>query len=198
MILFLRSSDQKNVRVSSPTHAISSPVNCLKSDEYEGYPGSIQPFWISREAVAWSWCNLAASQRRLYCSTVNSHYPVGLVSRQWDAVDWACVRVTVAFRMTERADQLHHDNAPAHSTALVQAFFFWQSITSPRSVSSPPAQIWLPATSGFFPKLKSPLKGGDVWIRRSRSTQARSTASHCPLTSPTREWLFKDAQQGLL
>jgi len=26
--------------------------------------------------------------------------------------------------MTERTDQLHHDNAPAHSTALVQAFFF--------------------------------------------------------------------------
>jgi transposase len=24
--------------------------------------------------------------------------------------------------MTERADQLHHDNAPAHSAALVQAF----------------------------------------------------------------------------
>jgi hypothetical protein len=24
--------------------------------------------------------------------------------------------------MTERADQLHHDNAPVHSTALVQAF----------------------------------------------------------------------------
>ena len=25
--------------------------------------------------------------------------------------------------MTERADQLHHYNVPAHSTALVQAFF---------------------------------------------------------------------------
>jgi len=25
----------------------------------------------------------------------------------------------------------------------------WQSITSPRSVSHPTAQIWLPATSGF-------------------------------------------------
>jgi len=25
--------------------------------------------------------------------------------------------------MTERADKLHHDNAPAHSTALVHAFF---------------------------------------------------------------------------
>ena len=32
--------------------------------------------------------------------------------------------VTVAFPMTEQADQLHHDNAPFHSTALVQAFFF--------------------------------------------------------------------------
>jgi len=31
--------------------------------------------------------------------------------------------VTVAFTMTERADQLHHDNAPAHSTSLVQALF---------------------------------------------------------------------------
>jgi len=36
---------------------------------------------------------------------------------------------------------------PAHSIALVQAF--WQIITSPMSVSSPTAQIWLPATSGF-------------------------------------------------
>ena len=25
--------------------------------------------------------------------------------------------------LTERADMLHHDNAPAHSTALMQAFF---------------------------------------------------------------------------
>jgi len=31
--------------------------------------------------------------------------------------------VTVAFTMTERADQLHPDGAPAHSTALVQDFF---------------------------------------------------------------------------
>jgi hypothetical protein len=31
--------------------------------------------------------------------------------------------VTVAFKMTKRADQLHHDNVPAHSTGLVQAFF---------------------------------------------------------------------------
>ena len=58
---------------------------------YEGSPESIQPFWISREPVAWPWCNLAAGQRRSYCLSVNSHASVGLVSRQWDAVDWACV-----------------------------------------------------------------------------------------------------------
>ena len=46
---------------------------------------------MSRESVAWPWCNLAASQRRPYCSSVNCHFPVGLVSRQWDVVDWACV-----------------------------------------------------------------------------------------------------------
>ena len=41
----------------------------------------------------WPWCNLAASQRRPYCAFVNSHSPMGLVSRQWDTVDWACVIV---------------------------------------------------------------------------------------------------------
>ena len=30
--------------------------------------------------------------------------------------------VTVAFTTTEQAAQFHHDNAPGHSTALVQAF----------------------------------------------------------------------------
>jgi len=58
---------------------------------YEGCLESIQPFWISWEPVPWPWCNLAASQRRPYCASVNSRSPVGLVSRQWDAVDWACV-----------------------------------------------------------------------------------------------------------
>jgi len=59
--------------------------------EYEGCPESIRPFWISREPVAWPWCNLAASQRRPYCASVNIHSPVRLISQQWDAVDWACV-----------------------------------------------------------------------------------------------------------
>jgi len=58
---------------------------------YEGVQESIQPFWISREPVAWPWCNLVANQKRPYCAVVNSHSPVGLVIRQWDAVDRACV-----------------------------------------------------------------------------------------------------------
>jgi hypothetical protein len=48
--------------------------------------------------------------------------------------------VTVAFTMTELTDHLHHDNAPAHSTALVQHRFG-------------SLDFWL------FPKLKPPLKG---------------------------------------
>ena len=58
---------------------------------YEDCPECIQPFWISREPVAWSWLNLAAGHRRPYCAFVNSHSLVGLLSRQWDTVDWACV-----------------------------------------------------------------------------------------------------------
>jgi hypothetical protein len=58
---------------------------------YEGCSESIQPFWISLELSAWPWCNLTASQRRPYCSSFNSHSPVGLVRRQWDAVEWDCI-----------------------------------------------------------------------------------------------------------
>ena len=39
--------------------------------------------------------------------------------------------VTVAFVMTERADQLHHDNAPTYSTAVLQAFFFGKAAHHP-------------------------------------------------------------------
>jgi hypothetical protein len=67
--------------------------------------------------------------------------------------------VTVVFTMTERADRLHHDSAPAHSTAVMQAFFFWakhhiiQGCQPPYSPDMAPCDFWL------FPKLKSPLKG---------------------------------------
>ena len=42
---------------------------------------------------------------------------------------------------------LHHDNAPAHSSALVQKFLVKHRIT--QAFQPPRAQIWLPATSDF-------------------------------------------------
>jgi len=128
----------------------------LKADLYEACPKSILPFWISREPVAWPWCNLAAGQKRLHCASVNSHSPVRLVSRQWDAVDWACVLCGVAFTVAERTDPRICINAPAHSTALVQAFLAKQHITQvcqhPYSPDLAPCDFW------FSLKLKSPLK----------------------------------------
>jgi len=64
--------------------------------------------------------------------------------------------VTVAFTITERAEELIYINAPAHSAALVQAFLAKHHITQLCQPSySPhlaPCDFWL------FPELKSPLK----------------------------------------
>ena len=116
--------------------------------EYEACPESIQPFWISREPFVWPWCNLAASDWTPYCAPLNSHSSVGLVSRQWDAVDLACVVCD---------HRIHNDRAIRSVSSRQCAyqfygshvgFFFCQSIASPSSVSPPTAQIWPPVTSG--------------------------------------------------
>jgi hypothetical protein len=120
---------------------------------YEGCSEIIRPIWISREPVAWPWCNLTASHRRPYCATVNNHSPVGLVSRQWDAVDWTCVLCDRHIH-TDRASRSASSRQCPCPFYNSRAGFFWgggeeQSITSPRSVSPPTDQICLPATSGF-------------------------------------------------
>jgi hypothetical protein len=114
-----------------------------------GCPASIRPFWISREPVAWPWCNMAAGHRRPYCASMNSHSPMGLVSRQWDAIDWACV-------LCDR--HVHNDRASrcfitTMRLPILQLSFrlLWQSITSPRSVS--PLQPRFGSLLGF-PKAK--------------------------------------------
>jgi hypothetical protein len=65
--------------------------------------------------------------------------------------------MTVVLKMTDRADQLHHDFAPTHSTALMQASLAKRHITQ---VCQPLYSLAL-ALCGFwlFPKLKSLLKG---------------------------------------
>jgi len=145
---------------SSCNHVISLEDCNIRRDphsSYEGCPESIQPFWLSREPAAWPWYNLAASQRRPYCASVNSHSPVGLVSRQWDAVDWACV-------LCDR--RIHNDRASRSTSSRQCACPFYSShtgfsgkashqpgLSGPNSPDLAPCEFW------FFPKLKSPLKG---------------------------------------
>ena len=163
------------------------------SKEYEGCPESIQPFWTSREPVVWPWCKLAASQRRPYCASVNSHSPVGLVSRQWDAIDWACV-------LCDR--HIHNDRASRSASSRQftcpfyssRAGFFGKASHHP-GLSAPYSPDLAPCELRLFPKAKNrSWKGGDLWMWRSYITQAWSTASHCRLTSPTGDWLFTDTQ----
>jgi hypothetical protein len=64
--------------------------------------------------------------------------------------------ITHAFKTTKPAAQLHQDNAPDHSTALVHHPH--QPISSHPQVHQPPYNLDLaPCDSWLFPKLKSPL-----------------------------------------
>jgi transposase len=83
------------------------------------------------------------------------------------------------FTTTKRADHLHHDNAPARSTALVQAFVAKHHITQvyqpPYSQDLASCGLWL------FPNLKSPLKGK----RFVNATVTQSTSSVNGISLPT-------------
>ena len=86
-----------NIQMFTRTHTVGDieiecEANTARAQQYiRGLFVKYPALWISRKRGAWPWCNLAASQRRHYCAFVNTHSPVGLVSRQWDAVDWACI-----------------------------------------------------------------------------------------------------------
>ena len=151
--------------------AFEGPKLKLNWTIYEGCPESIQPFCISREPTAWTWCNVAASQRRPYCASVNSHSPVGLVSRQWDAVDWACVLF----------DRLIHKSPP-----FQRRFYLWEK---PEFAGS---QMWavggLTDLGDVMLCQKKPVRelyngqahcrdeadllARSLWMRRSHSTQS--------------------------
>jgi len=181
----------------TPTGCLTGSVNRAPnwtSPMYIGCPEIIRRFWVSWQPVAWPWCNLEVSQRRPYCASVNSHFPVGLVSRQWDAVDWTCV-LCDRHMHNNRATS---DNAPAHSTALVQAFFLGGGEHLITQVCQPPYSPNL-ALCDFrlFPKLKSPLKGRRCVNATVTKYRSLVSGSHCRLTSPKGEWLFTNAQYGL-
>jgi len=127
---------------------------------YEVCPESIQPFLISREPVVCPWCNLAAGQRRPYCTSVNSHSPVGLVSRQWDAVDWACV-------LCDR--RIHNDRASRSANLYQRACPFYSSragfyskISHYRGVSAPLQPRFGSLRLLGFPKAKIAVESEEI------------------------------------
>jgi hypothetical protein len=75
------------------------------------------------------WCNLAASHWRPYCASVNNHSPMKLVSWQWDAAEWTCVLCDRHIHNDQTSRSAHHNNVPANSTALMQAFLANYHIT---------------------------------------------------------------------
>ena len=153
-----------------------------------GCPESIRPFWISREPVAWPWRNLAASQRRLYCASVNSHTPVGLVSRQWDAVDWACV-------LCDR--RLHIDRASRSASSRQCTCAFYSSraglfFLAKRHITQVCQHSYSPGLALScllaFTKAKIAVENEENCECDGHTVQqGQSTASHCRLTSPTGE-----------
>ena len=127
---------------------------------YEGCLESIQPFWISREPVSWPWCNLAASQRRPYCAFVNCHSPVGLVSRQWDAVDWAIV-------LCDR--RIHNDRASRSASSRRYACPFYNSragffgnVSHHPGLSAPLQPRFGPLRLLAFPKTKIAVERDEI------------------------------------
>jgi hypothetical protein len=126
---------------------------------HEACPENIQPFWISREPVAWPWCSLGASQRRTYCASMNSHSPVRLVSRQWDVVDWACLLCDrrIHNNRASRVANLHHCAFLFYSSHA--GFFGGGAKYRITQVCEHPYRPHLALCDfWFFPKLNSPLK----------------------------------------
>jgi len=68
--------------------------------------------------------------------------------------------VTVALTITERTDQLHYDNAPVYSTALVQPFF--GKASHHPGLSAPYSPDLAPCNVGLFPKLKITVEREEI------------------------------------
>jgi len=111
----------------------------------------------------WPWCKLAASQRRPCCAAVNSHSPVGLVSRQWDAADWACV-------LCDR--RIHNDRASRWASSRQCACPFYSS------------RAGFLGKGPHHPGLSAPLQPrfGSLWLLvfpKAKITVEREEISEC-------------------
>jgi len=88
--------------------------------------------------------------------------------------------------MTERTDQLHHDNAPAHSTPLVCGFlFFYEASHQPGLSASQQSRFDFLRLLAFL-SAKIAVERVEICECDVHTVHKLST-SHCQLTSPTGE-----------
>jgi len=74
--------------------------------------------------------------------------------------------------MTERADRLHHNNAPAHSTALVQIFF--SKASHHPGLSAPLQPRFGSLRLLAFPKVKIAVENEDICERDGHTVHTLS------------------------
>jgi hypothetical protein len=143
----------------------------------EGCPESIKPFWLSREPMAWPWCNLAATQRRPYCPSLNSHSPLGLVSQQWDTVDWVCVLCDRRIH-NFRASRLASSRQCACPFYSCRAGFFFGKASHHPGLSAPLQSRYGSLRLLAFPKAK-------IAVEREKITVTQYTSSVNGVSLPT-------------
>jgi hypothetical protein len=99
---------------------------------------------------------------------------------QFGARDWTCG--------PQRNWQLHHDNALAHSSHLIQSFLSKHGIPvvrhAPCSPDMAPCDFWL------FPKLKRPLKGSRFDSREDIMRNATKELRSLPEMLPAVEGML--------
>jgi hypothetical protein len=146
--------------------------------------------------VAWPWCNLAVNQRRHYCTPVNSHSPVGLVSRQWDAVDWAC---TLCSR------HIHNDRASRSALSRQYACPFYSSHAGFSSKVSHHPSVSAPLQPRFGSLLLLAFPKAKIAVEREEICECEvHTVHELSQRRLTADWLapresdLTDADEGLL
>ena len=169
-------------------------MNRWEINVYMDCPESICLFWTSREPVMWPWCNLIASWRRPYWTSVNSHSPMTLVSCQWNAVDWACILCDrhIQNDLASRSASLRQSPCPFYSS---RAGFFGKTSHHP-GVSTPLQPRFGSLQLLAFPKAKIAVEREEI-CKCDGHTVHKLSQWHLTadwLTNPTGEWLFTDAQ----
>ena len=112
---------------------------------------------------------------------MNSHSPLGLVSRQWDAVDRACVLCDRRISQWP-SEQISFITTMRRPILQLSCRLLWQSITSPQSVSPPTDQICSLRLLAF-PKAKITVEMEEICVCDDYTVRKLSQRR------PTADWL---------